>query len=118
MTRRILVVDDDADLRLLLRMALDVPGSSTVVGEAADGGEAVSVAASLLPDVVVLDEAMPVLRGSEAIPLLREAAPLARIVLYSAFAETDQRTRFEALADAVVAKGRDLRDLATLVAGI
>jgi chemotaxis response regulator CheB len=116
MTRRVLVVDDDADLRMLLRIALNVPGASEVVGEAADGQLAVSAAADLRPDVVVLDEAMPVLRGTEAIPLLRRATPSSRIVLYSAWAQTEQRARFEELADAVVAKGRDLSELAALVA--
>jgi DNA-binding NarL/FixJ family response regulator len=99
-------------------MALDVPGSSEVVGEAADGREAIDAAAELRPDVMVLDESMPVLRGTEAIPRLREVAPEMRIVLYSAYALTDQRTRFDELADAVVAKGLDLRDLARLVANI
>lgn len=115
MTLRVLVVDDDADLRFLLRMALDRAGQSIVVAEATNGREAIDAAAEHSPDVIVLDQSMPVMTGLEAIPELREAAPDARIVMYSAYAQTDQRASFEALADAVLAKGGPLEDLVAVV---
>ena len=115
MTRRVLVVDDDADLRFLLRMVLDREGESVVVAEASNGQEAIDAAAECRPDVIVLDQAMPVMSGLEAIPELRTAAPDARIVIYSAYAETNQRASFEASADAVIAKGGSLQDLVALV---
>ena len=113
--RRVLVVDDDADLRFLLKMALDRDGVSTVVGEAANGRDAIDAAREHQPDVVVLDQSMPVMSGTEAIPGIRAAAPSARIVMYSAYALTDQRDEFERLADAVLVKGGPMRDLLDLV---
>ena len=115
MTRRVLVVDDDADLRFLLRVALDQAGSSTVVAEAANGRDAIAAAREHQPDVIVLDEAMPVMCGSEAIPGLREAVPGARIVMYSAYAATEIGERLKVAADAVFAKGGSLAELADLV---
>jgi CheY-like chemotaxis protein len=115
MTRRVLVVDDDADLRFLLRMVLDREGESVVVAEASNGHEAIEAAAEHRPDVIVLDQAMPLMSGLEAIPELRTAAPDARIVMYSAYAETNQRASFEAIADAVVAKGGPLDELVAFV---
>ena len=115
-TRRVVVVDDDPDLRFLLKMALDRDGVSTVVGEAANGREAIDVAREHQPDVIILDQSMPVMTGTEAIPGLREAVPSARIVMYSAYAQTELRTEFERLADAVLVKGGPMRELVDLVA--
>lgn len=114
----VIVADDHPLYREGIVRAIKDRPDLELVGEAADGREAIDAAAELRPDVMVLDESMPVLRGTEAIPRLREVAPEMRIVLYSAYALTDQRTRFDELADAVVAKGLDLRDLARLVANI
>ncbi|MGH2736861.1 MAG: response regulator, partial [Actinomycetota bacterium] len=62
---RVIIADDAADIRLLLRMYLS--GSKLeVVGEAADGKEAVNLVTSLKPDAVILDLSMPVMDGLEA----------------------------------------------------
>jgi len=115
MTRRVLVVDDDPDLRLLLKVALGREGVSQVVGEAENGRQAIEVARAQQPDTIVLDHGMPVMSGLEAIPLLREAAPSARIIMYTAYALTDQRAAFEEAADAVLVKGGSLNDLLDLI---
>lgn len=115
MTRRVLVVDDDADLRFLLKMALERDGISHVVGEAVNGREAIEAAREHQPDVIVLDHGMPVMTGLEAIPSLREVVPSARIVMYSAYAHTDQRQAFEEVADAVLVKGGPMTELLELV---
>ena len=115
MTCRVLVVDDDADLRFLLKMALDRDGVSRVVGEATNGRDAIDAAREHQPDVIVLDQSMPVMNGTEAIPGLREAVPAARIVIYSAWAQTEQRVEFERLADAVLVKGGPMHELVDLV---
>jgi DNA-binding NarL/FixJ family response regulator len=70
--RRVLVVDDDADIRFLVRHNLEAHRLFEVVGEAASGEEAVTLAARLQPDAVVLDVAMPAVSGLDALPLIRE----------------------------------------------
>ena len=66
MTIRVLVADDQDLVRVGLRMILDAADDLEVVGEAADGGEAVELARQLRPDVCLFDVRMPVLDGIEA----------------------------------------------------
>lgn len=66
MTIRVLVADDQDLVRVGLRMILDAADDLEVVGEAADGGEAVELARRLRPDVCLFDVRMPVLDGIEA----------------------------------------------------
>ncbi len=81
--QRVLVVDDDPDYRLLVRLAL-APGSGfEVVAEAGDGETAVTAAERARPDVVLLDCTLPGVDAFDALPVLRTAAPEARIVLVS-----------------------------------
>ena len=66
MTTRVLVVDDQALLRTACSSLIDAEDDLEVVGEAADGRQAVQIAARLGPDVVVMDVRMPVMDGIEA----------------------------------------------------
>src|SRR5437764_14422145 len=70
---RILLVDDVADLRLLLRIVLRNRPEFDVVGEAGGGEEAVEMATQLQPDLILLDIAMPYVDGLTALPRLRDA---------------------------------------------
>ena len=63
MTTRVLVVDDQALLRTAFSSLIDAEDDLEVVGQAADGRQAVELAADLAPDVVVMDVRMPVLDG-------------------------------------------------------
>jgi DNA-binding NarL/FixJ family response regulator len=83
---RVVLADDTDEYRLLLRIILQNDGRFDVVGEAADGAEAVRVTTAERPDVIVLDLAMPVMDGLEAIPGIRAGAPDTAIVVLSGFA--------------------------------
>jgi len=93
---RVLVVDDVPDMRLLLRVQFQADQRFDVVGEGADGEEAIELAARLQPDLVILDRQMPRLGGLEAIEGIRTVAPGAAIVLYTAV--DDAETHHAALA--------------------
>jgi len=86
---RLLLVDDNADLRFLVRTAVESRGGFEVVGEADDGRDGVALAGELSPDVVLLDLDMPSMGGLEALPLIREAAPDAKVVVLSSFRRED-----------------------------
>lgn len=85
MTLRIVLVDDTADLRLLLRIALESQPGYEVVGEAGDGVAGVELIRLEQPDLVLLDLAMPIMDGLEAIPLICRVSPRTRIVVLSGF---------------------------------
>jgi two-component system, NarL family, response regulator LiaR len=87
---RVLVVDDHAVVREGLRAFLELQDGIEVVGEAADGQEAVEAVASLLPDVVLMDLVMPKLDGVGAMRALRERAPRARVVVLTSFLDDDK----------------------------
>jgi DNA-binding NarL/FixJ family response regulator len=78
---RVLLADDHAVLRAGLRLLLEGQPGLRVVGEAGDGREALQLAEALQPDLILLDLTMPDLGGLAALPLLRRAAPAARILI-------------------------------------
>jgi DNA-binding NarL/FixJ family response regulator len=82
-TIRVLLADDHVLIRAGLRMVVDAQPDFTVVGEAGDGREAVAMAESLKPDVLVMDIGMPGLNGIEAARQIREKLPEAQIVMLS-----------------------------------
>ena len=87
---RVLIADDHAVVRQGLRTFLDLQEDIEVVGEAADGAEALDVAERLAPDVVLVDLVMPGIDGIEAIRRLRERAPDARAIVLSSFVDDDK----------------------------
>jgi CheY-like chemotaxis protein len=101
---RVLLVDDVADIRLLLRSLFAVYPGVEVVGEAGDGRQAIELAASTQPDLVVLDLSMPVMDGVAALSAIREAAPDARVVVLSAIPRSVDPGAMEAGAVAYVEK--------------
>jgi DNA-binding NarL/FixJ family response regulator len=85
-TVRVLLADDHRILREGLRRSLEAQGLE-VVGEAADGEEAVELAEQLRPDVVLMDLSMPVLDGVEATRRIRERRPEVRVVVLTMHAD-------------------------------
>jgi two-component system, NarL family, response regulator NreC len=83
MTRpiRILLADDHAVLRSGLAALLNARSDMEVVGEAADGAELLTLVETANPDVILLDLTMPRLGGLEALPLLRQRIPAARVLI-------------------------------------
>ena len=87
---RLLIVDDHSVVREGLRAFLRLQDGIEVVGEAASAGEAVSVAATSSPDVVLLDLVMPEGDGIGAIRRLLEVAPGVRVLVLTSFADDAQ----------------------------
>ena len=86
MSKKLLIVDDDPTIRLVIRAFMEADGYK-VCGEAADGLEAIERAAELKPDLILLDLAMPRLNGAEAASILKRAMPKVPIVLFTMYAE-------------------------------
>ncbi len=83
----ILIVDDHKSIRDLVRLVFELDGFK-VVGEAADGVEAVTLGQELHPDVVILDYEMPRKDGQATAAELRDCCPEARIVAFSGVLES------------------------------
>ena len=91
---RVLLVDDHAVVRQGLRTFLELQDDSEVlpievVGEAANGKEAIEQARACQPDIVLLDLMMPEMNGLEATPRILEACPTARVLILTSFGEED-----------------------------
>jgi DNA-binding NarL/FixJ family response regulator len=82
-TARVLLADDHELVRRLLRRAIAAQPGLELVGEAADGSEAVELARRLEPDVVVLDLAMPFKDGLQVAGELRSELPACAILVFS-----------------------------------
>ena len=118
---RVLLADDASAYRTLLRVALEEDGRFAVVGEASDGAEAVQLSSDKRPDVLLLDLAMPVMDGLQAIPEVRSRSPQTKIVVLSGFsrgrlgeevvsvgasAYLEKGEALETIADALVELGK------------
>ena len=81
---RVMVVDDHEIVRIGLKQVLDLSGEFEVVGQAADGEEAVRVAAEVSPDLVLMDVIMPRKDGVEACREIMESSSEVRVVMLTA----------------------------------
>jgi NarL family two-component system response regulator LiaR len=86
----ILIVDDHAVLREGLRAFLDLQDGLEVVGEAADGAEAVELALRLRPDVILMDLLMPRRDGVDAMRELRHRLPGSQVIVLTSFLDEDR----------------------------
>ena len=80
---RIVVVDDEPDVRTTLRALLEARTTFTVIGEASNGEEALELVAELKPDVVVMDVVMPVMDGITATRQITDQFPDVFVMAYS-----------------------------------
>jgi DNA-binding NarL/FixJ family response regulator len=91
---RILIADDHAIVREGVRALLSLADDLEVVGEAGGGQEAIDLAVSLEPDLILMDIAMPGLGGLEATVEIRKRVPRARIIVLSQYGEPEYVRRF------------------------
>ena len=118
MTTRVLVVDDQALLRTAFSSLIDAEDDLEVVGQAADGREAIEIATRLGPDVVVMDVRMPVMDGIEATRQITDGqgAGVPRVLILTTF-DLDEYV-FEALragASGFALKSRPLEELLSAI---
>lgn len=117
----VLIVDDEIDIRLLVRVLLESAGLDVeVVGEAADGAAALAVFDTLdppdVPDVVILDYHMPGKQGVEVAAEMLAQEPRQQIVLFSAYVTPDLEARAEAIGVRACVGKTDYEQLPALVA--
>jgi DNA-binding NarL/FixJ family response regulator len=103
---RVLLVDDEARLRQMAKRLLVSDDEIEVVGEAANGRKAVDLNSELLPDLVVMDIAMPELNGLEATRIIRKHSSKTKIIVITAMAaEPYRKAAMNVGANAFLSKG-------------
>lgn len=114
---RVLIVDDQADFRKLMRRRLESDGRFEVVGEAANGREAVELAEKHQPDTAIVDLEMPVMDGLDAIRAMRDRVPNVKSVVLSAYgADVASEAANKMGAYAYLEKGTAIDQILTVLA--
>lgn len=112
MTVRVLLADDAADLRFLLTQALSLDGRLEVVAAVGDGRAALEAIAAHLPDVVLMDVAMPVMDGLTATREVKARWPQLPVIIFTGYADAVVAAGAEEVgADAFVGKDRPLAEV-------
>jgi DNA-binding NarL/FixJ family response regulator len=110
--RRVLIADDSSQVRQELRTLLPLAGDIEIVGEAADGREAIRLAQTLQPEVVLMDLEMPVLDGYEATRQIKACSPSCRVVALTVHGyEAARQKAMQAGADVFLVKGAAVESL-------
>lgn len=113
-----LLVDDNEDIRALIRMTLDIEGGFEVVGEAATAAGAAVAANELRPDVVVLDLALDGPASTDVIKAITRDVPAAVVVVFSGSVDQrDQADAIDAGASNFLLKG-DMTELLELLCSL
>ena len=103
----LLIADDDAGFRSSIRRVLLRDPDTEVIGEAADGKEAVRLALALHPSIVLMDISMPQMNGLEALRLTKQAWPDTKVIMVTIHDEEPYRT--VAMAGGATASSRRKR---------
>jgi two-component system, NarL family, response regulator DesR len=115
---RLLLVDDSPDVLHDLQLLLELSGEMMIVGQTSNGLEAVTLAASLLPDVILLDLELPGQDGFEATRQIKSQQPAPRVIILSIHASPGDREHARASgADAFVVKGSSYEVLRNAILG-
>jgi len=115
---RVLLVDDNPQVRSNLRSMLSLIDDLEISGEAGDGQEAVELARALNPDVVLMDLEMPRLNGFEASARIKRDRPSVRVVALTIHDdEAAHRRASQAGIDAFIVKGVSLEVLLEAIRG-
>jgi DNA-binding NarL/FixJ family response regulator len=115
---RVLLVDDAASVRQELRQLLELAGGIRIVGEAANGADAVRLAAEVSPGVVVMDLEMPGMDGCEATLRIKSRPHAPRVVILTVHSGPDVEARIRAAkADLLVIKGSNYQTLLNAILG-
>jgi DNA-binding NarL/FixJ family response regulator len=93
---RLVLVDDQPSVRQGLRMRLTLEPDITVVGEASNGREAMTLVQQLAPDIVLMDVEMPEMDGISATSVMRASAPQSAVVMLSIHDDVSTRARAHA----------------------
>ena len=110
--RRVLIVDDSPQVRQELCTLLPLAGDIEIVGEAADGLEAIQLAQALQPQVILLDLEMPVMDGYQAARQIKDVCPSCRVVALTVYADPASRIQAaQAGVDVFLVKGVALETL-------
>lgn len=112
MTTKVLLVDDVEPVRWDLCMVLTLSGDLEIVGEAANGLEAIRLTESLQPDVVLMDLEMPVMDGFEAARLIKALCPSCRIIALTVHGYDEARKKaYLSGVDAFLIKGAPIQEI-------
>src|SRR3954454_19412808 len=113
---RVLLIDDSSSIRELSRILLEEDERLEVLGESEDVSKALELLDELEVDVIMLDYSLPNIGGLEAIPILRDKAPQAAILLYTGHAFSGlEREAMERGAQGLIEKGARGAELAEAV---
>jgi DNA-binding NarL/FixJ family response regulator len=88
MPKSVLIVDDSEIVRKIMRHFLETKTDWEIAGEAHDGADAITKAAELKPDLILLDFSMPTMNGVEAASVLKKTIPEACIVMFTMFSDS------------------------------
>jgi two-component system secretion response regulator SsrB len=103
---------------MMLGTLLALDGRFDLVGEAANGKQGVAACGETQPDLVVLDREMPVMGGLAALPLIRQVAPGARVLVFSSHPDDMEQEVLERGASRYLVKGTDLDDVVDALAAL
>lgn len=110
----LMVVEDDLDMRLIIRITLEADPRLQIIGEAGTAEEAIEIARNENPGLIILDNSLEgEMTGLEAAPILKDVAPHAKVLLFTAYDLRSEAKREPAI-DAFLRKDH-LKDLLPVI---